>query len=181
MTFDFPPGFDPQPRLGDGRFAIAPMEEADRDALATAAADPGIWAGHPATTRHLRPEFDRYFDVLRRGGGALTIREGRAVIGCSAYYTDPDAPGRLSIGFTFLTRAHWGGRTNRAVKALMLGHLFARTREAWFHIAPVNLRSQTATTRLGAVFTHEATLDLGTGPARWRCYCLTAEAWAASG
>jgi RimJ/RimL family protein N-acetyltransferase len=178
MAFVFPPNFDPQPSLQGGGIALVPVGEADRVPLATAASDPQIWAGHPATNRYENSVFNSYFDMLLASGSALTIRdkEGR-VIGCTVYYTDTNAPSRLSIGFTFLIRKHWGGDTNHVVKRLTLGHLFATTTEAWFHIAPTNHRSQTATSRLGAKFIHEADIDLGGGIQRWGCYCLTVENW----
>lgn len=181
MAFTFPDGFDPQPILRDRGLTLSPLSEDDRTGLAGAASDPLIWSGHPARNRHETAVFTPYFDMLLASGAALTIRgKDDRIIGCTVYYTDTNAPSRLSIGFTFLVRAHWGGDTNRIVKRLTLGHLFATTSEAWFHIAPDNLRSQTATTRLGAVFTHEACIDLAGGTARWRCYCLTRESWNAN-
>ncbi|MCV6584671.1 MAG: GNAT family N-acetyltransferase [Marinibacterium sp.] len=162
---------------------LRPLAPTDHDALAQAARDPGIWAGHPARDRHRPEAFAPYFQSLLDLGGSLAIidRQKDQMIGCSAFYTDPDAPSRLSIGFTFLTREHWGGDSNRAVKALMLGHIYAHSSEAWFHIAPSNLRSQAATRKLGAVMTHEGMIDLGGGPQRWQCYCLTQQSWQASG
>lgn len=178
MAFIFPTGFDPQPSLQDGGLTLRPLQESDRYALATAASDPLIWAGHPAVNRHDRAVFNPYFDMLVTSGSALIIRDAEGhVIGCTVYYTDANAPSRLSIGFTFLTRKQWGGDTNRIIKRLMLERIFATASEAWFHIAPTNRRSQIATTRLGAVFVHEADMDLGGGAQRWRCYCLTAENW----
>lgn len=181
MAFVFPSDFDPQPSLTGPGLVLHPLREADRDPLTVAAADPLIWAGHPARDRHDRAVFDPYFSMLLSSGAGLAIRdEAGRVIGCSVYYTDTNAPSRLSIGFTFLVRDRWGGGTNRGVKRLMLDHLFATGSEAWFHIAPINIRSQTATKRLGAVFTHEADLDLGAGARRNRYYCLTRECWMAN-
>lgn len=178
MAFEFPIGFDPQPSLRSEELDLRPLQDGDRASLAHAASDPLIWAGHPASDRHEAAAFNPYFDMLLSSGSALVIRENAGrVIGCSVLYTDTNAPSRLSIGFTFLVRDHWGGSTNRCVKRLMLGHIYETASEAWFHIAPTNIRSQTATTRLGAVFTHEDDIDLGGGTQRWRCYCLTEEAW----
>jgi RimJ/RimL family protein N-acetyltransferase len=181
LAFVFPADFDPKPALhGDG-LNVHPLQEGDRDALALAASDPQIWAGHPASNRHESAVFNPYFDMLFYSGAALIVRdEGNQVVGCSVYYTDTNAPSRLSIGFTFLVRKHWGGETNRKLKRLMLGHIFERASEAWFHIAPTNYRSQVATTRLGAVYTHETDIDLGGGAQEWRCYCLTTENWDAN-
>ncbi|WP_300017728.1 GNAT family N-acetyltransferase [uncultured Roseobacter sp.] len=178
MAFMFPQGFDPQPSLQAGDMTLRPIEENDRDGMTEAASDPLIWSGHPAHDRHDSAVFSAYFDMLLSSSAALTIRDlaGR-IIGCTVYYTDTNAPLRLSIGFTFLVRDHWGGITNRIVKRLTLAHLFETSTEAWFHIAPSNLRSQKATSRLGAVYTHEADIDLGSGSTRWCCYCLTREGW----
>lgn len=178
MAFVFPAQFDSQPTLKEGELTLRPLYEQDRDALAKAGNDPLIWAGHPAKNRHERAIFDPYFDMLLTSGSALVICEHvDHVIGCTVFYTDTNAPSRLSVGFTFLTRDHWGGKTNRIVKRLSLGHIFSMASEAWFHIAPTNHRSQTATTRLGAVYTHDAEVDLGGGAQRWGCYCLTRENW----
>ncbi|MEP1520086.1 GNAT family N-acetyltransferase [Ascidiaceihabitans sp.] len=178
MAFMFPQGFDPNPILTAGGLTLSPLFERDRQGLTQAASDPLIWAGHPVRNRHEPAVFEPYFDMLLASNAALAIRDktGR-IIGCTVFYTDTNAPSRLSIGFTFLERAHWGGNTNRIVKRLTLGHLFTYCSEAWFHIAPDNVRSQTATMRLGVVFTHEADIDLAGGETRWRCYCLTQEAW----
>lgn len=131
MAFIFPNGFDPQPTFQASSLKLHPIQENDRDALANAAGDPQIWAGHPATDRYKSAVFNPYFDMLLSSKSALIIRgEEDRVIGCSVYYTDTNAPSRLSIGFTFLVRDHWGGRTNRIVKRLMLGHIFAKANEA---------------------------------------------------
>lgn len=172
-------GFEPQPQLVSALLALRPLCEDDRAPLAKAAADPQIWAGHPATERW-RPEvFGPYFDLLLASGTALTVREaptGR-VIGTSRYYATTDAPGVPSVGFTFLTRDHWGGGTNFELKRLMFGHVFAASETVWLHIGPGNIRSQTATGRLGAVHDHDAMLDYGTGPGLRQCWRLERTAW----
>lgn len=179
MSFEFPKLFDPQPSLENETLLLRPLAAADQTALAKAASDRRIWEGHPAKDRYLAEVFAGYFEALLDIGGCLLITDKAegAVIGCSAYYTDRNAPQRLSIGFTFLTCAHWGGPTNRALKRLMLSHIYEHAPEAWFHIAPDNYRSQAATKKLGAVLTHEDQMDLGGGAQLWQCYCLTREAW----
>lgn len=179
MNFKFPELFDPQPTLQGESLLLRPLAEGDRNALTKAANDPTIWAGHPARDRYQAGIFSSYFDTLRKTGGCLLAidQNNNEVIGCSAFYTDKNAPSRLSIGFTFLTCAHWGGSTNRAMKSLMLNHIYRRASEAWFHIAPKNLQSQAATKKLGAVLVHEDKMDLGGGPQLWQCYGLTRETW----
>ena len=102
------------------------------------------------------------------------------VIGTSSFYSAPDGREALSVGFTFLTRDHWGGNTNRILKGLMFAHIFKQHDAVWLHIGPDNIRSQTATLRLGAEFVEDAMLDLGTGPHMVKCYRLTRSTWAAS-
>ena len=174
-----PPGFDPQPTLEGDNLVVRPLVEADREGLYAAARDPLVWAGHPATDRHERAVFDPYVTFLLGTGASLAIAErGGRVIGTSTYYVEPGtAPPRLSIGFTFLARDHWGGATNRSLKALMLGHLFGHADEAWFHIAPSNVRSQRATAKLGARRHGRATLDLGGGPQDWEQYVFARGDW----
>lgn len=181
MSFQYPEWFNPQPTLKNDALLLRPLAEEDRTALTIAASDPAIWAGHPARDRYQESVFSNYFDALRDIGGCLLVldQDNQEVIGCSAFYTDDNAPSRLSIGFTFLTCDHWGGSTNRAMKRLMLDHIYRGASEAWFHIAPENFRSQAATKKLGAVFTHEDKMDLGGGPQLWQCYCLTRETWTA--
>lgn len=176
------PAFDDQPELTGDVFYLRPLAAADRNALFAAASDPAIWAGHPARDRARRDVFDPYFDFLLRAGGALLVldRKTGAVAGCSRFYAAEDAPEQIAIGFTFLTRAYWGGAANRELKRLMLTHAFATFREVWFHIDPTNIRSQRATEKIGAVHVGDADLDLAAGRTPWRRYRLTEAAWAAA-
>ena len=168
---------DVAPTLTGPRLTLTPLTDADRDALFDAAADPLIWEQHPAPDRYRRPIFESYFDGLLNAGGTLIARDGNTVIGCSRFYAVPDLPGDWAIGFTFLRRSHWGGDWNREMKALMVGHVLSDHHRVWFHIAPGNLRSQIATTRLGARHAFDSDLDLGAGPVPYRCYTLTATDW----
>ena len=172
-------GFDFQPELTGATLALRPLRPDDLDGLYAAGADPAVWAGHPAKDRHERSVFEPYVRFLLERGGALTIvdRASGAIIGCSRYYTPPDRPEGIAIGFTFLNNAYWGGDTNRALKRLMLAHAFATVPEVWFHIAPTNIRSQRATAKLGAEHAYDATLDLSGTPAPWMCFRLTRDAW----
>lgn len=177
MAFDF------QPTLIGSLLTLRPLRREDQVGLRTAAADPMVWAGHPAKTRHLAEAFDPYFEVLLAGGGTLVVTEtatGR-IIGCSRYYVAPDMPDAVSIGFTFLTCDHWGGETNLELKRLMVGHVFDAGKEVWFHIAPSNIRSQKATAKLGARHAYDSWIDLGSGAADWMCFHLTAQDWQAAG
>ena len=154
--------FDPQPTLQNDTLALRALKPEGLDALHAAAADLETWAGHPAQDRHKLETFAPYFRFLLDRGGTLVVidRAAHRIIGCSRYYAAPDRPVSISIGFTFLNHAYWGGVTNRALKRLMLDHAFRMVPEVWFHIAPTNIRSQKATVKLGAQYAYDTTLDL---------------------
>jgi hypothetical protein len=132
--------FDFQPTLVGPALIVRPLQASDHQGLFTAASDPLIWADHPVTNRHESAVFDPYFSFLQASGKAVAIidRASDRIIGCSQFYTTPTPAAHISIGYTFLVRAFWGGKTNLQLKALMLGHLFAHRDEAWFHVAPSN-------------------------------------------
>lgn len=173
-----PEGFDGAAPLRSTRMELRPMQAEDRGALTHAAGDAAIWAGHPERERW-RPEvFGPYFDMLLAAGGTLVARESEGrVIGMSRFYATSDTAGGICIGYTFLIRDHWGGASNLEMKRLMLDHLFASVAEAWFHIAPTNIRSQKATAKLGAERMEQMRLDTGAGPADWVRMRLTRDRW----
>ena len=172
--------FDRQPVLTSETLVLRPLEAVDFEGLYAAASDPETWAGHPAKNRHESSVFRGYYDFLLGTGSTLVVedRKARQIIGCSRYYTAPDMPESIAIGFTFLNHQYWGGAWNFQMKLLMLGHAFVSFDEVWFHIDPTNIRSQKATGKLGAQHEYDATLDLGSGPAPWKCYKLTRANWA---
>lgn len=174
MTFDFAPS------LADGALSLEPLVESDRAGLTEAASDPLIWAGHPSKGRWRSDVFAGYFGFLLKRGGALTIREQESgsIIGCSRYYPVPDAPDDVGIGFTFLIRRHWGGKTNLRLKTLMLDHAFRFVPRVWFHIGPENIRSQKATAKFGALPAASRSLDISGSAVLWACYVLDKNAWA---
>ena len=173
------PDFDPQPELCGEILHLRPLRREDLDGLHAAARDPDVWAGHPAKNRHVRDVFERYFRFLLASGSTLVVldRGSDTIIGCSRYYTAPDRPDGIAIGFTFLNNAYWGGRTNLELKQLMLHHALQAFSEVWFHIDPTNLRSRNATAKLGAVHVYDETLDLSGTPASRMCFRLGRETW----
>ncbi len=116
--------------------------------------------------------------MLQRASAFVVFdRASDAVVGGSAYYQPPDQADGVSIGFTFLRRASWGGLVNFELKRLMLDHAFGSYEEVWFHIASTNVRSQQATAKLGAEHAYDASLDLSGTPAPWMCFRLGRDAW----
>lgn len=57
---------------------------------------------------------------------------------------------RIEIGWTFLARSHWGGKTNSELKYLMLNHAFDTFKSVLFCIGEHNYRSINAVKKLGA-------------------------------
>lgn len=152
---------------------------ADFEVLHRAASSPETWAGHPANNRYERTVFEPYFEFLLKNGGTLVVEDAGTgtVIGCSRYYSAPDRPESLSIGFTFLDHRYWGGTTNFEMKRLMLGHAFETFNEVWFHIASTNVRSQKATAKLGAEHVYDAVLNLSGAAVEWMCFRLRRDTW----
>ncbi len=96
--------------------------------------------------------FEQFFADALKSGAAFAIAErasGR-VIGSSRYYEFDPARREVAIGYTFLTRDHWGGGTNGELKSLMLAHAFLFARAVIFHVGENNLRSRRAVEKLGA-------------------------------
>ena len=142
---------DLQPVLTGNRITLRPLESGDFEELANAAADPLLWAQHPDPSRSTREGFATAFDDALRSKGCLVAVDGerQTVIGWSRYHTYLPAE-RVTIGYTFLARSHWGGATNAEMKRLMLRHAFTDVREVLFTIAEHNVRSRRAVEKLGA-------------------------------
>jgi N-acetyltransferase len=167
---------DLQPVLTGSRIALRPLQSRDFEELANAAADPLVWAQHPDPGRSTREGFTSAFADALRSKGCLVAVDGerQAVIGWSRYHSYSPAE-RVTIGYTFLARSHWGGATNAEMKRLMLRHAFTDVREVRFTVAERNLRSRRAVEKLGAV------LAGAEDTARWGqlhvIYRLTPELW----
>jgi RimJ/RimL family protein N-acetyltransferase len=125
--------------------------------------------------------FTPSFAQLLASGGTLVIRDRGTdeVAGCSRYYPAPEEDASISIGYTFLVRRHWGGRTNGEIKALMLAHAFETTEvpHVWFHIGPENIRSQKATMKIGAEYVGEDDLLLSGQVTRMKSYRIRRDVW----
>ena len=144
--------FDLQPTLVGECLTLRPLLAEDREALAAVASDPLIWAQHPDPARSTRTGFDRFFDQALESRGTLVAIEATTgqIIGCSRYHGHK--PGlEVTIGYTFLARAYWGGRYNGEMKRLMLRHAFHHVEAVKFRIAERNLRSRRAVEKLGAL------------------------------
>jgi RimJ/RimL family protein N-acetyltransferase len=145
--------FDAQPVLTGERVALRPLEPGDWGSLHAAAADPLVWEQHPVADRWRKEVFRTFFDEALASGGALTAldrADGRA-IGSSRFYGFDPVRREVEIGWTFLARSHWGGAYNGEMKRLMLDHAYRFVDSVIFLIGPLNMRSQRAVAKLGAV------------------------------
>ena len=148
------PTVDLQPTLADATVTLRPLAPGDWDALFAVARDPQLWAGHPAHDRWQEPVFRDFFaDALASGGALVALDSGGGVIGTSRFDPRRAGPGEIEIGWTFLARTHWGGTTNAAMKALMVGHALTGFARVIFLVGETNLRSRRALEKIGAVRT----------------------------
>lgn len=141
-----------QPTLRSPKIQLRPLQDDDFEQLFAAASDPLIWEQHPEPDRYRRDVFERFFRDGMKSGGALVVIDTRQnrIVGSSRFYDHHSK--RVSIGFTFLLRACWGGVFNRELKTLMLDHAFLHVDIVQFEIGAYNFRSRRAVEKLGAVF-----------------------------
>ena len=171
--------FSLQPTIRGASISIRPLVEADFDDLYSCASDKNIWSGHPSPDRYKLSEFKPYFSnaINSKASVAVTENSSDKIIGLSRYYFSDSEKQNISIGFTFLAREYWGGKTNYELKKIMLEHAFHHFDTVWFHIGPTNIRSQKATLKIGASFTHEETLLISGKAELWRCYNIDKQQW----
>lgn len=145
--------FDPQPHLTGALVALRPLCPDDFDALYAVAADPLVWEQHPCSDRHERPVFEAFFREALASGGALLAADAATgrVIGSSRFHGYDERAGEVEIGWTFLSRSHWGGAYNRDMKRLMLRHAFQFVASVVFLVGPHNHRSRRAVEKIGGV------------------------------
>ena len=142
---------DLQPTLTGPLVTLRPLTAGDFPELMGVASDPLIWAQHPDPARGTRAGFEPFFQAALGSQGCLAaIDTGkRTLIGCSRY-THYEVGTRISIGYSFLARAYWGGAANAQMKQLMLHHAFTDVSEVLFTVAEHNIRSRRAVEKLGA-------------------------------
>ncbi|MEM9207614.1 MAG: GNAT family N-acetyltransferase [Pseudomonadota bacterium] len=148
--------------MSNGRFSIGvlsgdsltlePIQPSHWEGLYAAAADPGIWAQHPASDRYQEAVFRQYFDDALASGLAFAVVHTASgeIIGSSRYAIGDTSDDEIEIGWTFLARAFWGGVTNRELKHLMVHHAFECFETVVFWIGESNRRSRRAVEKLGA-------------------------------
>jgi N-acetyltransferase len=144
---------DFQPTLTGPTVIVRPVVAADWPELFAAGSDPEIWKVHPRSNRYTEPEFRTYFDsaVASKMAFVFVERSSNRLIGSSRYYGYEPELSEIEIGWTFIVREFWGGKTNREVKRLMLDHAFGFVDTVIFWVGENNWRSQGAMTKIGGV------------------------------
>lgn len=131
---------------------LRPLRASDWEDLYRCASDPEVWMLHPEKNRFEKERFLTYFHKALESQSAFAIIEkttGKA-IGSSRYYDLNPGEKRVCIGYTFLSRRHWGGGSNRELKYLMLKHAFQYVDNVRFEIGVDNIRSRRAIEKIGA-------------------------------
>jgi N-acetyltransferase len=144
---------DLQPTLTGDRLQLRPLRPDDWDALYAAASDPLIWEQHPASDRYKPDVFRLYFEGALASGGAFVVvdRASGTIIGSTRYSGYDANAGVVEIGWTFLTRAYWGGAYNREMKRLLVNHALQSVTKVLFSVGVTNIRSQRAMAKIGGV------------------------------
>lgn len=143
--------FDLQPILKGKLLDLRPLRAEDFDDLFAVASDPLIWEQHPVKDRHQKEGFSDFFQESLESGGALIAidaRDGR-IIGSSRFYGYNEDKSEVEIGWTFLSRSHWGGHYNGEMKRIMLRHAFKFVDRVIFLVGLKNIRSQRAVEKIG--------------------------------
>lgn len=145
--------FDYQPTLQGGLVELRPLRRDDYGALYKVASDPLIWVQHPVQNRHEEKAFQLFFeDALNCGGTLIVIDVAKQkIIGSSRFHGYDEEKDEIEIGWTFLSRSHWGGTYNKEMKRMMLQHAFKFVKRVVLLVGPENYRSQQAAENIGGV------------------------------
>lgn len=148
MPFDLQPTF-----LHDDLIKMVPLKETDFDKLFEVASDPLVWEQHPNPNRYKLEDFRTYFNGAMASKGAFLILDSNTneVVGCSRYYDYNEEDNSVLIGYTFIGTKFWGNGYNKSLKKLMLDYAFQFVDKVYFHIGALNIRSQKAIAKIGAV------------------------------
>lgn len=165
------------PTLEGSSLIVRPASEEDFEGLYAAASDPELWVLHSEKERYQRPVFKMFFDKMIHPPSALVVvdKATQQIIGSSRYYDFDPERRSIVVGYTFLAKKYWGGKTNRELKHLMLTYAFQHVETVFFHTSEGNFRSQRAIEKLGAE-KRDGVIDLP-GVGRRIEYRLTKAHW----
>ena len=122
------------------------------------ASDPDVWKLHPEKDRYKRDVFERYFGDAVKSNAALVAVDcaNGSIIGTSRFHGYDAEKSEIEIGWSFLSKACWGGRYNGEMKKLMIDHAYKYVSSILFIIGKENLRSQKAAQKIGAELVNDS-------------------------
>ena len=140
-----------QPTLKNELVRLRPIKQEDFNQLFQIAKDPLIWEQHPAKNRYQKKIFLNFFNDSIKSLGALIIEEisTNEIIGSTRFKSIENTENAVEIGWSFLSRAKWGGKYNKAFKELMIDYALKHVESVIFYIGVKNTRSQRAVEKLG--------------------------------
>jgi RimJ/RimL family protein N-acetyltransferase len=158
--------FDLQPHLKGELIELRSLAPEDWDELFAVASDSLIWEQHPERDRYKENVFRIFFKDALESGGAFVIidRKTQHIIGSTRFYGYDPEKSQIEIGWTFLARKYWGGRSNAEMKRLLLNHAFRFVESVVFFVGEDNIRSQKAMEKVGAIKVGTAIRAYGNHP-----------------
>ncbi len=132
---------------------LIPLKDTDFDILYQIASDPLIWEQHPSKLRYQKNVFEIFFKGAIESNGAFIITDTKTgiPIGSTRFYHLNTITNSIQIGYTFFARSCWGKPYNRSTKSLMINYAFQHVEMVQFDIGALNIRSQKAIEKIGAV------------------------------
>ena len=94
--------------LENNNFKLIQAEQKHFSEMYGVAKDPLLWGQHDARDRWKKEVFSKFFRKgLENENGLLAIinKKSNKIIGSTRYYSHKE---KLSIGYTFISREHWG-------------------------------------------------------------------------
>ncbi len=135
---------------------LQPLVEAHREGLRTAGAAPEIWdhMPFPAFGKAFDPWFDHAMALAADGAEAVwAVLADDALVGSTRYLAIVAEHRRVEIGHTWYAPRAWRTRVNPACKLALMAHGFDTLGLNRIELKTdnLNLRSQAAMTKMGAV------------------------------
>jgi len=138
---------------------LEPLSKAHAEGLQLASADGEIWKLHYTTAPG--PDLgsvNAYIDAALNGQlkgvcqAYAVIDDDGNVLGSTRFYDIDEATPTCAIGYTWYAASAQRTHVNTACKRMLLAYAFevTQTTAVYFHTSHLNIRSQTAITRLGA-------------------------------
>jgi len=103
-----------QPTLEGDKILLRPLREDDVNQLYQVASDPLIWELHQNKDRYKLEVFREFFNNALASNCALVAVDTitNKVIGSTRFKLEEKAESTVEIGWSFLSRAYWGGEYN---------------------------------------------------------------------